>query len=68
MIGYEIGIREEGGHLQNLLDFATSPKGLGKSIGMFAAVGDFHHWDEVPMMYVPKRSGIVYRSRPDYQV
>ena len=53
VVGYEIGLREEGGRLQDLLDFATSPKGLGKGIGMFAAVGDLHHWDGQPMMYVP---------------
>jgi hypothetical protein len=52
VIGYEIGLREESGQLQDLLDFATSPKGLGKGIGMFAAVGDLHHWDDSPMVYV----------------
>jgi len=52
VVGYEIGLREEGGRLQDLLDFATSPKGLGKGIGMFAAVGDLHHSDGKPMMYV----------------
>jgi hypothetical protein len=31
VIGYELGVREEGGQLQKLLDFATSPKGLGIS-------------------------------------
>jgi hypothetical protein len=55
VLGYEIGLREEGGQLQNLLDFATSPKGLGKGIGMFAAVGDLHHWDDKSMRYAESR-------------
>jgi hypothetical protein len=68
VIGYEIGLREEGGQLQNLLEFATSPKGLGKGIGMFAAVGDLHQWDNRPMMYVRGSRRIEYCAEPDYQV
>jgi hypothetical protein len=68
VIGYEIGLREEGGQLQNLLDFATSPKGLGKGIGMFAAVGDLHKWDNRPMMYVSDSCRIHSGGGPDYQV
>ena len=66
VIGYEIGLREGGGQLQNLLDFATSPKGLGKGIGMFAAVGDLHQWDDRPMMYVSDSRRIEYCAGPDY--
>ena len=66
VIGYEIGLREEGGQLQNLLDFATSSKGLGKGIGMFAAVGDLHRWDDRPMMYVSESRRIEWCGGPDY--
>jgi hypothetical protein len=68
VIGYELGVREEGGQLQKLLDFATSPKGLGKGIGMFAAVGDLHKWDDKPMMYVSDSCRIHFYGGPDYQV
>ena len=68
VIGYEIGLREEGGQLQKLLDFATSPKGLGKGIGMFAAVGDLHHWDDRPMVYVSGARRIECHREPDFQV
>ena len=49
VIGFEIGLRETGGQLQDLLDFAQSPAGGGRSIGYFAALGDLHQWDGKPI-------------------
>ncbi|OCF37365.1 hypothetical protein I316_00486 [Kwoniella heveanensis BCC8398] len=45
VLALEIGMRAEGGFMQDLLDYATSPGCPVKSIGFFAALGDLWPWD-----------------------
>ncbi|WVF69973.1 hypothetical protein IAT40_004758 [Kwoniella sp. CBS 6097] len=45
VLALEIGMRAEGGFMQDLLDYATSPECPVKSIGFFAALGDLWPWD-----------------------
>ncbi|WVQ98011.1 hypothetical protein IAU59_005131 [Kwoniella sp. CBS 9459] len=46
LLAVEIGMRAEGGFMQDLLAYATSPECPVKSIGFFAALGDLWPWDD----------------------
>lgn len=52
VISFEVGIRAACGLLQDVLDFARSDAGGGRSVGAFAAFGDLHPPDGNPIKLV----------------